>query len=64
MVLTWKAEGKSGMSKWIPHKWMVEKCGFTRDERWSTPATFPNLDPSCLLDVLGPDLGNERIDDN
>jgi ribosomal-protein-alanine N-acetyltransferase len=31
---------------------VLEKCGFTRDESWSTQAEFPNLDPGILQDVL------------
>jgi RimJ/RimL family protein N-acetyltransferase len=39
-----------------PHhraSWRVlEKCGFTRDERWSQQAEFPNLAPGVLQDVV------------
>lgn len=31
---------------------VLEKCGFTRDESWSTPATFPNLASGSLQEVL------------
>lgn len=31
---------------------VLEKCGFTRDESWSTQTEFPNLEPGSLQDVL------------
>ena len=31
---------------------VLEKCGFTRDARWSTPAQFPNVAPDVPQDVV------------